>query len=191
MVKQHTPQRNALNELGYKIFLDRYALKDMTRETLAVGDTVIVVVNGKTGQREVGKVTALQLPQVTIELLDGEVVIRDIEHVDKPLETLPEQMMARVAAGIAAAEPNAALQAEWTKKFEWLLDDWKFVPGGRILTAAGTNQELTFYNCYVLPIAGDSRGGIMKTLGQMTEIMSRGGGVGLNLSLLRPRHAYV
>jgi ribonucleoside-diphosphate reductase alpha chain len=72
-----------------------------------------------------------------------------------------------------------------------MLDDWKFVPAGRILAAAGTDQELTFYNCYVVPSPKDSRGGIIETLRQMTEIMSRGGGVGINVSSLRPRHAYV
>lgn len=188
---QPPKQRNALHDLGYKIFLDRYALKDMTRATLAVGDTVIVVVNSATGQREIGKVTALDLPKVTVELNDGEVVTRDIEHVDKPIETDPAQMMDRVAAGIASIEKSPELQAEWTEKFRWLLDDWKFVPGGRILTAAGTDQELSYYNCYVLKLPHDSRGGILETLRQMTEIMSRGGGVGITLSSLRPRHAYV
>jgi ribonucleoside-diphosphate reductase alpha chain len=186
-----TRKKNALHDLGYKIFLDRYAQKDMTRSTLAVGDTVIVVVNSATGQREIGKVTALDLPQVTIVLNDGEVVTRDLEHVDKPLETDPGLMMDRVAAGIAAIEATPEKQREWTGKFRWLLDDWKFVPGGRILTAAGTDQELTFYNCYVVPSPKDSREGIMTTLTQMTEIMSRGGGVGINISTLRPRHAYV
>ena len=147
MVQPKTTKRNALHELGYKIFLDRYAQKDMTRSTLAVGDTVIVVVNPATGQREIGKVTALDLPTVTIELLDGEVVTRDIENVDKPLETDPAQMMDRVAAGIAAAEVTPELQEQWTGNFRWLLDDFKFVPAGRILTAAGTDQLLTYYNC--------------------------------------------
>ncbi len=72
-----------------------------------------------------------------------------------------------------------------------MLDDWRFVPGGRILTAAGTEQQLTFFNCYVIPSPQDSRRGIVDTLSQMMEIMSRGGGVGINLSSLRPRHAYV
>ncbi|MCC7209697.1 MAG: hypothetical protein IT323_20470, partial [Anaerolineae bacterium] len=45
--------------------------------------------------------------------------------------------------------------------------------------------------CYVLPSPSDSRGGIIGTLGRMTEIMSRGGGVGINVSSLRPRRAYV
>jgi ribonucleoside-diphosphate reductase alpha chain len=191
MVQAKETKRNALHELGYKIFLDRYAQKDMTRATLAVGDTVIVVVDAATGQREIGKVTALKLPQVTIQLLDGETVTRDVEHVDKPLETEPEQMMQRVAAGIAAVEATPDLQALWAERFAWLLDDWKFVPAGRILAAAGTNQALTFYNCYVIYPPKDSRSGIINTLSQMTEIMSRGGGVGINVSSLRPRHAYV
>jgi len=191
MTLQHQRKPNALHDLGYKIFLDRYAQKDMTRTTLAVGDTVIVVINGQTGQREIGKVTAINLPQVTIELNDGETVIRDLEHVDKPLETDPGQMMDRVAAGIAEIEATPELRQEWTDNFRWLLEDWKFVPGGRILTAAGTEQQLTLFNCFVLPSPRDSREGIMTTLTQMTEIMSRGGGVGINISSLRPRHAYV
>jgi ribonucleoside-diphosphate reductase alpha chain len=191
MVQAEAKKRNELHELGYKIFLDRYAQKDMKRSTLAVGDTVIVVVNAATGQREIGKVKALDLPNVTIELLDGEVVRRDLENVDKPLETDPAQMMARVAAGIAAIEPTHELQEQWTERFKWLLDDFKFVPAGRILTAAGTDQALTYYNCYVVPSPKDSREGIISTLLQMTEIMSRGGGVGINVSSLRPRQAYV
>jgi len=147
MVQSQAKKKNALHDLGYKIFLDRYALKDMKRETLTVGDLVIVVVNSATGQREVGRIKAINMPTLTIELLDGEVVTRDIEHVDKPLETDPAQMMDRVAAGIAAVEKTAKKRSEWAKNFRWLLEDWKFVPGGRILTAAGTDQELTFYNC--------------------------------------------
>lgn len=191
MVQSRTDKQNALHDLGYKIFLDRYAQKDMTRSTLAVGDTAIVVVNTKTGQREVGTIREIDLPEVTVELLEGEIVKRDVEHVDKPLETEPEQMMDRVAAGIAAVEATPSLREEWTANFRWLLDGWKFVPGGRILTAAGTDQDLTFYNCYVIPSPQDSREGIMETLSHMTEIMSRGGGVGINLSTLRPKHAYV
>jgi hypothetical protein len=49
-----TRTKNALSELGEKIFLDRYAIKDIKRESLKIGDTVIVNVNLKTGQREIG-----------------------------------------------------------------------------------------------------------------------------------------
>ncbi|HSH83130.1 MAG TPA: adenosylcobalamin-dependent ribonucleoside-diphosphate reductase [Herpetosiphonaceae bacterium] len=181
----------SLNELGEKIFLDRYALKDMTKRSLAVGDTIIVCVDQKTRQREIGSVLGLSDGRVKVELRDGTITEQNIEDVDKPLETQPAQMMARVARGIAAIETTSETQAAWEANFRWLLDDWKFVPGGRILSAAGTDQQLTFFNCYVVPSPKDSRRGIVDTLSQMMEIMSRGGGVGINLSSLRPRHAYV
>src|SRR5690606_41187016 len=64
---QARAEKNALHELGYKIFLDRYAQKDMKRTTLKVGDTVIVVVDANTGQREIGAITAMDLPRVTVQ----------------------------------------------------------------------------------------------------------------------------
>jgi ribonucleoside-diphosphate reductase alpha chain len=186
---------NHLNELGQKIFLDRYAMKDMRKRTLAVGDMVIVCVDAKTGQREIGVVSKMDekaaggAGRVTVELRDGAQIDCLSEHVSKPIETEPEQMMERVARGIAAIEGERA--DEWYHNFRWLLNGWKFVPAGRILTAAGTDQQLTFYNCYVIPSPKDSRRGIVDTLSQMMEIMSRGGGVGINVSSLRPRHSYV
>ena len=186
----HVPKAE-LNELGEKIFLDRYALKDMTKRSLAVGDTVIVCIDQKTRQREIGVVKTVLNGRVSVELRDGTTTEQSIDDVDKPLETTPAQMMQRVARGIAAMETSPEQQATWEENFRWLLDDWRFVPGGRILTAAGTEQQLTFFNCYVIPSPQDSRRGIVDTLSQMMEIMSRGGGVGINLSSLRPRHAYV
>ncbi len=46
-------------------------------------------------------------------------------------------------------------------------------------------------NCYVIPSPEDSRNGILDNLKLMTEIMARGGGVGINLSSLRPRGSYI
>lgn len=71
------------------------------------------------------------------------------------------------------------------------MEDFKYVPGGRILAGAGTDSAVTFYNCYVIPSPQDSRGGILDTLKNMVEIMARGGGVGINLSSLRPRGEHV
>ncbi len=197
LTKLYTDDNNKLSPLGEKIFLDRYALKDGSKATLAVGDTVVVVVDQNTGQREIGVVEKMsENPQgdweiVSVKLRDGAVVERALEHVDKPLETKVEQLMDRVARGAAAVEKSKDAKAYWEKEFRGLLDGWKFTPGGRILTACGTDQNLTFYNCYVIPSPEDSRDGIFETLSQMAEIMSRGGGVGINLSTLRPRYAYV
>lgn len=193
MENLQTRTKNGLSELGEKIFLDRYAHKDGKKETLAVGDIVVVCVNLKTGQREIGVVESLdrETRQVKVKLRDGTIEERAIDHVDKPLETVPEQMFERIAKHIAAVENTPELQNEWQAKFLELMDDWKYVPAGRIFTGAGTGQSLTYYNCYVIPSPKDSRGGIFETLGQMAEIMSRGGGVGINVSTLRPRYAYV
>ena len=183
--------KNALSPLGRKIFLDRYALKDVKKESLKEGDVVVAVSNPATGQREIGTVTHLgENGQITVTLDDGAILSVKREDVDKPLELDPSQMLGRVARGIAAVEKEE-VRTQWEKEFNWLLQDWKFVPAGRILTGAGTDQNLTYFNCYVIPSPKDSRGGIIASLGQMTEIMSRGGGVGMNISSLRPRHSYV
>ncbi|MBP9814303.1 adenosylcobalamin-dependent ribonucleoside-diphosphate reductase [Candidatus Woesebacteria bacterium] len=107
-----------------------------------------------------------------------------------PLEQKPEEMWRRVSHAVAQIESKDKRQY-WEDQFYNAMTDFKFVPGGRILSGAGTGYKVTFYNCFVIPSPHDSRGGILKTLGNMVEIMSRGGGVGINLSSLRPRGARV
>ncbi|GAC1383616.1 MAG: adenosylcobalamin-dependent ribonucleoside-diphosphate reductase [Ktedonobacteraceae bacterium] len=109
----------------------------------------------------------------------------------QPLEFYPEQLWTRIARGIAAVEPTAEKKAYWEKRFYEALSDFQFVPGGRILAGAGSGHQVTYYNCYVIPSPEDSRQGILDNLKVMTEIMARGGGVGINLSTLRPRGSYI
>lgn len=108
-----------------------------------------------------------------------------------PIETHPEQMWQRVAGGIAMMEKTAELQKKWAVKFYEAMQDFKFVPAGRILSGAGGGYEVTFFNCYVIPSPADSRGGIMENIMHTVEIQARGGGVGVNLSSLRPSGARV
>ncbi|MDD2822893.1 MAG: adenosylcobalamin-dependent ribonucleoside-diphosphate reductase [Candidatus Daviesbacteria bacterium] len=108
-----------------------------------------------------------------------------------PMESVPDQMWSRVARAIAHVEKTPKLQKEWEEKFFYALSDFKFLPGGRILSAAGTGYEVTYYNCFVIPSPPDSRGGIIDNLKIMTEMLSRAGGVGINLSTLRPSGARV
>ena len=107
------------------------------------------------------------------------------------LEFYPEQLWQRVARGIAEVEKTEEKRAEWEKLFYEALTDFQFVPGGRILAGAGTGHQVTYYNCFVIPPPEDSRQGILDNLKVMTEIMARGGGVGINLSTLRPRGSYI
>ncbi|HWE61037.1 MAG TPA: ribonucleotide reductase N-terminal alpha domain-containing protein, partial [Chloroflexota bacterium] len=120
----------------------------------------------------------------------------------EPLETYPEQMWRRVAGGIAAVEPDETRRTLWAKHFYDLLSGFKFVPGGRILSGAGTEHEVTYYNCYVVGIGEDpldptapkqpqldpepARHAFYTALSEMTDIMARSGGVGMNLSSLPP-----
>ena len=105
-------------------------------------------------------------------------------------EHTPEETWQRVAWGIAQNE-KPALRKKWEKAFYNVMSDFKFVPGGRILSGAGTNYQVTYFNCFVIPSPKDSREGILDSLKQLVEIQSRSGGVGLNLSSLRPRGARV
>ncbi|KKQ35366.1 MAG: Ribonucleoside-diphosphate reductase, partial [Microgenomates group bacterium GW2011_GWA2_37_6] len=107
-----------------------------------------------------------------------------------PLEQTPDEMWKRVAKGIAGQEKKT-LQKTWEKKFYSAMEGFKFLPGGRILAGAGTGFDVTYFNCFVIPSPKDSRDGILDNLKIMIEIMARGGGVGINLSSLRPKGSRV
>ena len=109
----------------------------------------------------------------------------------RPLEATPEEMWRRVARAIAAVEATEELRRGWEERFYDALAGFKFVPGGRILAGAGTGHAVTYFNCFVIASPEDSRGGILDSLKVWTEIQARGGGVGINLSTLRPRGSYI
>lgn len=187
-----TVQSKKLEGLSEKIFLDRYAWKDPDTDNTAVGDLVLALTKDdpKFPSKEVGEVIARNGKQVTIRLRSGELFETTTEKLTLTKEKTPEELWDRLARAMASVEAPDK-QAEWELNFRSILDDWKLVPGGRIAAGAGASDELTLFNCYVIPSPHDSRGGIMETLSEMTEIMSRGGGVGINLSSLRPRRAIV
>jgi len=105
------------------------------------------------------------------------------------LEAFPEDMWDRVASGLATSRTER-------REFLRALSGFGFVPAGRILNGVGSSQLATFYNCFVIGVAhdthgADSRAGIMSTVSEMIEITARGGGVGINWSVLRPRDSYI
>lgn len=182
-----------LEGLSEKIFLDRYAWKDADPNHAKVGDVVLVLTKDdpKFPTKEVGEIVERQGQTVKVKTRSGETIQTEVEKLTLNIEKTPEEMWDRLARAMASVESTPAEQQKWQSKFRAVLDDWKLVPGGRIAAGAGASDELTLFNCYVIPSPQDSRGGIMKTLTEMTEIMARGGGVGINLSSLRPRRAVV
>ncbi|QZN73421.1 adenosylcobalamin-dependent ribonucleoside-diphosphate reductase [Paenibacillus sp. DR312] len=182
-----------LEGLSEKIFLDRYAWKDADSNHAKVGDVVLVLTKDdpKFPTKEVGEIIERQGQLVQVRTRSGEIIETSVEKLTLNIEKTPEEMWSRLAKAMASVESTADQRATWESKFRSVLEDWKLVPGGRIAAGAGASDELTLFNCYVIPSPQDSRGGIMKTLTEMTEIMARGGGVGINLSSLRPRRAVV
>ncbi|WP_342572522.1 adenosylcobalamin-dependent ribonucleoside-diphosphate reductase [Paenibacillus sp. FSL R5-0749] len=182
-----------LEGLSEKIFLDRYAWKDADSNHAKVGDVVLVLTKDdpKFPTKEVGEIIERQGQLVQVRTRSGEIIETSVEKLTLNIEKTPEELWSRLAKAMASVESTVDQRATWESKFRSVLEDWKLVPGGRIAAGAGASDELTLFNCYVIPSPQDSRGGIMKTLTEMTEIMARGGGVGINLSSLRPRRAVV
>lgn len=73
-----------------------------------------------------------------------------------------------------------------------LFKDFKYIiPGGSVMSGAGTGQLVSLSNCFVIGSPKDSYAEIMKTRSQQAQLMKRRGGVGYDLSELRPRGAKV
>ena len=139
--------------------------------------------------------TDVILPKETLEAFGGDELRARVfyekyalrDESGKQVETVPKQLWRRVARELATVEVNEEKRSEWTEKFYWLLDDFKFVPGGRILFGAGQSRRSTLLNCYFFKIREDSIEGIFDWCKEAARTYSFGGGVGTDISLLRPR----
>ncbi len=121
--------------------------------------------------------------------------IWDMKYRFKPadgagLEHTIEDSWHRVAKAVAAAE-NPGDRPRWTEAFYGLLEDYRFLPAGRILAGAGTNRQVTLFNCFVMGRIPDSLDGIFTQLKEAALTMQQGGGIGHDFSTLRPRGAEV
>jgi ribonucleoside-diphosphate reductase alpha chain len=95
-----------------------------------------------------------------------------------------EDACSRVASHVAAAEPDDRV-GRWHDDFYEVLVEGLFMPGGRIWYGAGRAKS-QLLNCFVVP-ASDSREGWGKVLSDTIIVSGTGGGVGINLSPIRPR----
>jgi len=102
-------------------------------------------------------------------------------------EKTPKEMWHRLAVADAMAEKETE-RSKWAEEFAILLDDFKFVPAGRVLYGLGNSfVRVTLKNCYILGIREDSIKGIFDLAYWMAETYKAGGGTGSDLSPLRPR----
>ena len=105
-----------------------------------------------------------------------------------PVDVTVEDSWRRVARDLASVEADPA---EWEDRFFHALEDFKFLPAGRILAGAGTGRSVTLFNCFVMGTIPDSMGGIFDMLKEAALTMQQGGGIGYDFSTIRPRGAEV
>jgi len=191
-----------------KIHLTRYAKKTLDKKKfIKKGATVVTLVkDGKYPVREIATVKDIQGDKVIMELQTadgveyqvGQEFVQDINLIDALLEVRYAETADRVAKALASVEQTPEAREKAYKEFKEALENFYLVPSGRILTGAGDDSEVTLFNCYVINVepapyapekGRDSRQAIFHHMGRISEIMARGGGVGTNLSVFRPRYS--
>ena len=105
-----------------------------------------------------------------------------------PIDHTVEDSWRRIARALAAVEKNPA---KWEEKFYAALEDFKYLPAGRITAGAGTKRSVTMFNCFVMGTIPDSMGGIFDMLREAALTMQQGGGIGYDFSTIRPKGAAV
>ncbi|MDP6884766.1 MAG: ribonucleotide reductase N-terminal alpha domain-containing protein, partial [Rhodospirillales bacterium] len=94
----------------------------------------------------------------------------------------------RIAGVLAAPETDREL---WQGRFFEALEDFRFLPAGRIVSGAGSERAVTLFNCFVMGAVPDDMSGIFDGLKEAALTMQQGGGIGYDFSTLRPKGAPV
>ncbi|MQQ09494.1 adenosylcobalamin-dependent ribonucleoside-diphosphate reductase [Epibacterium sp. SM1979] len=105
-----------------------------------------------------------------------------------PIDQSVEDSWRRIARDLARVEQDAEA---WEETFYAALEDFKFLPAGRITAGAGTARQVTLFNCFVMGTVPDSMAGIFDMLKEAALTMQQGGGIGYDFSTIRPRGADV
>jgi ribonucleoside-diphosphate reductase alpha chain len=105
-----------------------------------------------------------------------------------PIDVTVEDSWSRIAGALASVEKDPKA---WEPKFYDALEDFKYLPAGRITAGAGTARSVTLFNCFVMGTVPDSMGGIFDMLKEAALTMQQGGGIGYDFSTIRPKGALV
>ena len=100
--------------------------------------------------------------------------------IDKTID----DTFSRVSSALAQVETNPDIH---TEKFYQALREFKFLPAGRIMSGAGTERDITLFNCFVMGDIPDDMSGIFESLREAALTMQQGGGIGYDFSTLRPK----
>lgn len=112
-------------------------------------------------------------------------------------EATPNDTFRRVAKAVASVEATDEDKAKYEELFFNIMSTLKFVPGGRILSNAGTKRDCSLFNCFVYSVADtdaedvDSVPQIYEFLKKQALTLKSEGGYGTNASWLRPAGSYI
>lgn len=103
-------------------------------------------------------------------------------------EKTPDDMHRRLAKEFARAEGKYPKPMKEKEIYE-LFKDFKYIiPQGSPMSAVGNDYQVqSTSNCFVIPSPYDSYGGILKSDQEIVQIAKRRGGVGLDISPIRPK----
>ena len=143
--------------------------------------------------------SSTDLPRETLDYFRGDDLRARVFHDKYALrapdgtvvERTPDLMWRRIARELASVEATPELRQAWEERFYLLLEDFRFIPGGRIMHGAGNHKRVTNLNCYVIQVRDDSIEAIFDWMKEAARTYSLGGGVGTDISGLRPRGAPV
>jgi ribonucleoside-diphosphate reductase alpha chain len=120
------------------------------------------------------------------QIWDMKYRLKDIDGT--PLDGTVEDTWRRIARALAETEADPAA---WEDRFYAALEDFRYLPAGRITAGAGTGRSVTLFNCFVMGTIPDSLSGIFQMLKEAALTMQQGGGIGYDFSTIRPRGAGV
>ena len=104
------------------------------------------------------------------------------------LDKTIEESWRRIANSLAAPEKDPA---PWAERFYEALENFRFLPAGRVVAGAGAGRNVTLFNCFVMGTVPDDMSGIFTHLREAALTMQQGGGIGYDFSTLRPKGAPV
>lgn len=128
--------------------------------------------------------------ELASEIYKKKYFIKDFDG--NQIEHTPEDVFTRLAAFVACVEETQEKQQQYAQEFYKLLYDGMFLPGGRVIAGAGDLYRLkTLANCFVSLIEKDNIESIYKAAYECARTYSYGGGIGVDLSCLRPKDSIV
>lgn len=124
--------------------------------------------------------------EIAADVFLSKYVLRD--EKGNLLEKTPRDMHKRIAKELARIEKNYVNPLSFDEIF-CLLDSFAYlVPQGSPMSAIGNNKRIqSLSNCFVIDSPHDSYGGILHTDQEQAQIMKRRGGVGFDISTIRPK----